>query len=102
MPRSTLHSEEIPTADNGWSGQNYTGFDNAEMDRVIDALEVECGEARQKELWRGLQVLYAEELPVIPLYFRANAFIMPKWLEGVTPTGHQYPTTLWVEDWTAQ
>ena len=43
--------------------------------------------------------LYARDLPVIPLYWRANAYVLPKWLEGVRPTGHQGTTTLWVEEW---
>ena len=43
VPRSTLHSEEIPTEENGWSGQNYTGFRNAEMDRLIDTIELGTG-----------------------------------------------------------
>ncbi len=51
-------------------------------------------------MWHRLQQLYAEELPDLPLYFRSQAFIMPKWLKGVVPTGHMAPTTLWVEDWT--
>ncbi len=102
VPRSTLHSDEIPTAENGWAGQNYTGFRNAGMDKVIDDLEVVCEPEANQALWNRMQTLYAEELPVIPLYFRANAFILPKWLKGVTPTGHQYPTSLWVESWVAE
>ena len=43
----------------------------------------------------------AEEMPVIPLYFRADSFVLPRWLKGVAPTGHQYPSTLWVETWRA-
>ena len=99
VPRSTLHSEEIPTADNGWSGQNYTGYRNPEMDKLLDAIEVELDRAKRKTLWAELQRIYATELPVIPLYFRANAYILPQWLDGVRPTGHQYPSTLWVEEW---
>jgi peptide/nickel transport system substrate-binding protein len=99
VPRTTLHSEHIPTADNNWSGQNYTGYQNPEMDRLIEELEVELDLAKRKALWRDLQVLYAEDLPALPLYFRANSFILPQWLEGVTPTGHQFPSTLWVEEW---
>jgi peptide/nickel transport system substrate-binding protein len=38
---------------------------------------------------------------VLPLYFRADPFIIPKWLKGIEPTGHQFPTTLWVENWKA-
>lgn len=102
IPRSTLHSDEIPAENNGWAGQNYTGFRNAEMDKVIDDLEVVCEPKASQTLWNRMQALYADELPAIPLYFRANAFIMPKWLKGVTPTGHQYPTTLWVENWAAE
>ncbi len=101
VPRSTLHSEQIPTAENNWAGQNYTGFRNAEMDALIDAIEVELDREKRRALWRRLQEIYLEELPVIPLYFRANAFVLPPWLEGVVPTGHQYPTTLWVESWRA-
>jgi peptide/nickel transport system substrate-binding protein len=50
-------------------------------------------------LWHRFQRIYADELPVIPLYFRANAYILPKWLTGITPTGHLGTTTLWVEEW---
>lgn len=99
VPRSTLHSEQIPTAANAWSGQNYTGFRNAEMDRLIDAIEVELDRDARLVLWRRLQHLYAEELPALPLYFRAEPYILPTWLEGVTPTGHQHPSTLRVEHW---
>jgi peptide/nickel transport system substrate-binding protein len=101
VPRSTLHSREIPAEANGFSGQNFGGYRNPEMDRLIDAIEVELDRGKRKELWQRLQELYADELPALPLYFRADAFILPKWLSGVTPTGHQYPSTLWVEDWQA-
>jgi peptide/nickel transport system substrate-binding protein len=99
VPRSTLHSEEIPTAKNGWSGQNYTGYSNPEMDRLIDAIEVELDRDKRKALWGRLQHLYANDLPVIPLFFRADAYILPPWLKGVRPTGHQFLSTLWIESW---
>ncbi len=102
VPRTTLHSEEIPTAKNGFSGQNYVGYRNAAMDKVLDRIEVECAPESQTSLWREIQTLYAEDLPALPLYFRASAFVMPPWLTGITPTGHQYPSTLWVEQWQAR
>ncbi|MBX6323337.1 MAG: peptide ABC transporter substrate-binding protein, partial [Rhodospirillaceae bacterium] len=101
VPRSTLHSAEIPTEANGWTGQNYTGFRDAEMDGLIDRIEVELDREKRAPLWRRIQQIYAEELPALPLYFRAQAFILPKWLKGVTPTGHLGPSTLWVEQWHA-
>ncbi|MFZ0692744.1 MAG: hypothetical protein WAN51_01085, partial [Alphaproteobacteria bacterium] len=53
----------------------------------------------REALWHRLQQLYADELPALPLFFRADAFILPTWLQGLTPTGHQYPSTFWVENW---
>ena len=99
VPRTTLHSSMIPTQENNWSGQNYTGFRNADADQLIDAIERELDRDKRKALWHKLQVLYADELPVLPLFFRADGFVVPPWLDGIEPTGHQFPTTLWVEQW---
>ncbi len=99
VPRTTLRSDQIPTEANAWAGQNYTGFRNDEMDALIDQIEIELDRTERKTLWSRLQRLYVEELPVIPLYWRANAYILPKWLSGPRPTGHQGTTTLWIEEW---
>lgn len=99
VPRSELYSDQVPSAENGWSGENFVGFSNAEADRLIDAIEIELDRTKRLALWQQLQALYADELPALPLYFRAEAYVLPKWLEGVTPTGHEIPSTLWIEQW---
>ena len=99
IPRTILHSTMIPTPENGFSGQNYVGFSNPEADKLIDDLEVTCKEDDARPLWTRLQQIYAEQLPSLPLYFRSDSYIMPPWLEGVRPTGHQYASSLWVEQW---
>ena len=99
VPRTTLRSDQIPTAENNWAGQNYTGFKDEEVDALIDGIEVELDREKRRAMWYRLQAIYLEKLPVLPLYFRANPFIFPKWLKGIVPTGHQYSSTLWVEDW---
>ena len=101
VPRTTLHSAHIPTAENNYAGQNYTGFKNAEMDGILETIETELDREKRRKLWHRLQTIYATELPVLPLYFRANPYVLPKWLKGVTPTGHQFPSTLWAEYWEA-
>ena len=102
VPRSTLHSSEIPSAANGYGGQNADGFHDAEMDQLIDAIELELDAKQRAALWRRIEEIYAEQLPDLPLYFRSDSYVLPKWLINVVPTGHQYPTTLWVEDWRVQ
>ena len=98
-PRSIFRSNEIPTEANVYAGENLSDYKNPEMDRIIDALEVELDPDKRKILWAAAQRLYATDLPSLPLYFRSDAFILPKWLTGVRPTGNQYPTTLWSTDW---
>ena len=101
IPRGILHSSMIPTAANGFSGQNYPGLRDPEIDRTLDDLEVVCEPAANRALWSRLQRLYAERLPSLPLYYRAEATVKPKWLSNLVPTGHQEPTTLWIETWKA-
>jgi peptide/nickel transport system substrate-binding protein len=63
VPRTTLHSEEIPTAENGWSGQNHPGFRSAEMDQLLEAIEVELDRNKRKKMWHRLQEIYARSCP---------------------------------------
>jgi len=98
-PRSTLHCDQIPSADNAWTGQNYTGYCNPEVDALLEAINSELDPDTRTTLWADLQKIYARDLPALPLYFRAEAHVLPKWLEGVRPTGHLNYSTLWVEDW---
>ncbi|MGI9417856.1 MAG: peptide ABC transporter substrate-binding protein, partial [Geminicoccaceae bacterium] len=102
VPRSTLHSEEIPTEANGWAGQNYTGYENPELDELLDDIERELDRDKREAMWHELQTIYAEELPAIPLYFRADAHIWPTWLKGVVPTGHLNSSAMAVETWYAE
>jgi len=102
VPRSILSSNSIPSAANNQTGQNFTGFKNAEADSLLDKIEVQLDRQKRFALWQRLQEIYMDELPVLPLYFRADPFIIPKWLTGIEPTGHSGSTTLAIENWRAQ
>ncbi|MBS0517718.1 MAG: peptide ABC transporter substrate-binding protein [Proteobacteria bacterium] len=99
VPRSTLHSEEIPSEKNGWSGQNYPAYANPKMDKMLDAAERELDPEKRRIFFDEIQRLYADDLPVLPLYFRVDPFVIPKRLKGVLPTGHLNSSPLWVEQW---
>jgi peptide/nickel transport system substrate-binding protein len=71
------------------------------MDSLIDKIEIELDRDKRRAMWQRIQQIYATELPALPLYFRADPFVIPKWLKGIEPTGHQYPSSLWVETWHA-
>ncbi len=99
LPKTTLHSTMIPSEDNAWSGQNYPGYASAEMDQLIDDLETTCAAGPRQALFNRLQDLYVEDLPVLPLYLRADSHMMVPELTGVRATGHQFPASYWVTDW---
>jgi peptide/nickel transport system substrate-binding protein len=99
VPRTTLHSTEIPGAGNGWSGQNYPGYRNAAMDKALDDAERELDAGKRRALFADILRLYADDLPVLPMYFRVDSFVIPRQLEGVTPTGYQGSSSLWIENW---
>ncbi len=99
IPKTTLSSAMIPSAKNSYSGQNYPGYKNNKADHIINRLETACAPQKNRALWNALQTLYARDLPALPLFYRVNAYFIPPWLAGVTPTGDEDPTTLWIEDW---
>jgi peptide/nickel transport system substrate-binding protein len=101
-PRTTLHSSEVPKQENNFSGQNFTGYSSKVADELIEKMEVELDREKRRALWHQMQATYMADLPVLPLYFRADVFVIPKWLKGVTPTGHLNVSTLWIENWRAE
>ncbi|MFN8926014.1 MAG: peptide ABC transporter substrate-binding protein [Rhodospirillales bacterium] len=98
-PRTILHSSQVPTAENGWGGQNYMNYQSARMDKALDDLDVTCDAGPRRAAWAEFQKIYAEEVPVLPLFFRVEPYAIPKTLSGLQPRGHQFSSTMGVEDW---
>lgn len=101
-PRSTLHSKEIPTEKNGWSGQNSGGWANAKADELLEAVYKEFDPAKRKVMMTEIQKLYTEEVPVMPLYMRADIAVTPTNLKGFKMTGHQFYSSLNVDQWSLE
>jgi peptide/nickel transport system substrate-binding protein len=98
-PRGFLHSRQVPAEANNFAGQNRAGLRDPASDALIEKIEATLDPAPRRALWRELQHRYAVTLPALPLYFRTDPYILPKWLTGIEPTGHQGVSTLWVERW---
>jgi peptide/nickel transport system substrate-binding protein len=70
-PCGWFTSAEIPTASNSWIGTNVTGYKNKEYDAACRAAQLALpGEQAYVDSYRQTQVLFASELPAIPLYYR--------------------------------
>jgi hypothetical protein len=46
-----------------------------------------------------VQQEYAMEIPVIPLFMRADILILPKKMKHIQLTGHQFHSTLHSANW---
>lgn len=98
-PRSMLHSSMIPSDKNSWSGQNQPGWKNAKVDKLVDALEVELNQSKRAAIAKQVVEIYAQEIPVIPLYFRPNNSVVPAALKNYQLSGHMFYETLYAENW---
>jgi len=64
-------SSQIPAEENEWSGQNYPGFSHPAFDAACNAARQSLpGTPEYEQYHREAQRIFAEQLPVIPLYLR--------------------------------
>jgi len=70
-PCGWFTTTEIPTASNAWIGTNVTGYKNEQYDAACRTAQLALpGEQAYIDSYRQTQVLFASELPAIPLYYR--------------------------------
>ncbi len=97
--RQILGIDQIPTTENNWGGSNYMDWKNPAVEAALKVTETELDPAKAQMAWTAMQMAYAQDLPVLPLFFRPEAHVIPKWLKGYRPTGHTNYATLHGEDW---
>ena len=73
-PDCSLYTTEmIPTADGGWSGQNYTGFSNPIYDAAcVRARQALAGTEAYVEGYRTTERVFADQLPAVPLFMHVR------------------------------
>lgn len=65
-----------PEFPKGWGGSNVSGYSNSEFDRLCQVANLNLPETPQYiSTHQQIQALFAEELPVLPLYSRLRAFV---------------------------
>ena len=72
-PCAWFTSTEIPSAANKWVGTNISGYSNPTFDSACQASQQSLpDDPANAETYNQVQTLFAEELPVIPLYWRVK------------------------------
>jgi len=74
----------LPTLRTGGRG-NASGFSNAEVDRLLDAAEVEADQERRRDMYRRAQQIVAEQAPWIFLWLPQDLYGVSRRIEGWRP-----------------
>ena len=76
---------------------NRTGYDNPEVDRLLEAGRMSCVQSERVRYYHRIQEILAEDLPMIFLYYRDALPVVASRVRGVsaTPSGIMYNFNEW-------
>lgn len=74
-PRIALGSNRIPSPENKFTGNNFSGYKNEVVDAALDMFDVALTAEDTKQAWGKIQAQFAQDLPMLPLYFYARAYV---------------------------
>lgn len=81
MLRRVFHSQQMPP-----NGFNRGYYQNAEVDRLIDAAMAATTDADRRRFYSEAQRIIAEDAPYISLWYKTNVAVSRTNIEGVTLT----------------
>lgn len=64
-------------------GQNYSGWDNRAASEYLEQARVTADYALRAKLYRNFQVIFAKELPALPLYIPVYSYGVDSQVKGV-------------------
>ncbi|WP_244488997.1 peptide ABC transporter substrate-binding protein [Devosia sp. Root635] len=96
-PNIALGTSAIPSEENSWVGNNFSGYSSEAMDAAINTLEGSLERADRIAGWAEVQRIFAEDLPMLPLYFYTSAWVAPVNLQLEASSFD--PEMTWAEEW---
>lgn len=79
------HSRRIPSPANRFTGKNYAGWKSSEVDILLESLLRGGPMDSRRDGYLRLQELLLAEVPVIPLYYRADVAAAKRSIEHFKP-----------------
>lgn len=74
------------------NGQNYSQWNNRVISQYLETARVETDQTERERLYRNFQVVFADELPALPLYNPVYNFAVSSKVKGVS-VGPLYRTS---------
>lgn len=83
--RTIFACDQIPSPENGWKGQNYTGWCNLRADEAIRGATASVDPQVRREVYRIVQEEFAKDLPTLPLFSREQVLAVNPALQNFSP-----------------
>lgn len=97
--RTLYACDSIPTPANGWSGQNYSGWCNPVADAAIRTAATALDRAARRAAYATVQQRLAEDVPMLPLFFRPDFYAVNAALENFRVDSSQALHTWNAAEW---
>ena len=97
-PMNLWHSLSIPASENGWGGENLSGWRDEKNDKLCENIISANDHKKRKALYAEHQLLFAEAVPFIPLGWLNQIAVARKEIEGLKLRGFG-PVTWNIEEW---
>jgi peptide/nickel transport system substrate-binding protein len=89
----------IPSKENGFAGQNYTGFCNKRADELLNLNEtdptVSLSREKRKPVLEEFYQIWTDQVPVIPLFSNTRVYVARNGFENFKPGATQYAADGW-------
>lgn len=78
--KMAFHSKELPPL-----GRNRGRYSNPQLDLLLDQAIKELNHEKRIQLYRSVQVILAQELPIIPLWYDTQVVVLNKRIKNYQP-----------------
>ena len=73
------------------SGQNHIGYDNSEVDALLEQARIEPDDERRAALYQEAELLILADAPWVPLAHGVSYSLVKPWVQGYEASGGLYP-----------
>lgn len=99
IPDAVLDSKQIPSLQNGYTGENTSGWSNRRLDEILDQVRDEWDPAARQQSLQQIETLAATDVPFIPLFYRPVLGAAVESVAGFEVPGHEGWSSSFATNW---
>lgn len=97
-PRIAVGSSAVPTEKNKFVGNNFSNYRSTEMDAALARYDNALTPEDLQAAWNDVQRLFSDDLPMLPVYFYARAYVTSPDLVNFRQATYD-PLMIWAQEW---